>query len=107
MTVTVLDHAPVPGDAGPVTAEEHGCPDPELPERAHMGLPVRVMPVQDTTELRCQTSATLQGSADRNGAFGCDVGESGSVGCSLGAPQDSSAGAPNFPIWASGAGLDA
>src|ERR1700730_10977112 len=34
MTVTVLDRALVTGDAGLVTGEEHGRPDPEVPERA-------------------------------------------------------------------------
>jgi transposase len=34
MTVTVLARALVTGDAGRVTGEEHGRPDPEVPERA-------------------------------------------------------------------------
>ena len=34
MTVTVVDGALVTGDAGRVTGEEHGRPDPEVPERA-------------------------------------------------------------------------
>ena len=34
MTVTVVDRALVTGDAGRVTGEEHGRPDPEVPERA-------------------------------------------------------------------------
>jgi transposase-like protein len=34
MTVTVLDRALVTGDAGRVTGEERGRPDPEVPERA-------------------------------------------------------------------------
>ena len=34
MTMTVLDRAPVSGDAGRVTGEEHGRPDPEVPEKA-------------------------------------------------------------------------
>ncbi len=34
MTVTVLDRALVSGDAGRVTGEEHGRPDPEVPEKA-------------------------------------------------------------------------
>src|ERR1039457_2588094 len=34
MTMTVLDHAPVTGDAGRVTGERQERPDPEVPERA-------------------------------------------------------------------------
>src|ERR1700751_6028005 len=34
MTVTVLDRAPVSGDAGRVPGEAHGRPDPEVPEKA-------------------------------------------------------------------------
>jgi transposase len=34
MTVTVVDRALVTGDAGRVTGEEHGCPDPEVPGKA-------------------------------------------------------------------------
>ena len=34
MTMTVLDRAPVTGDAGRVTGERHERPDPEVPERA-------------------------------------------------------------------------
>jgi transposase len=34
MTVTVVDRGLVAGDAGRVTGEEHGRPDPEVPERA-------------------------------------------------------------------------
>ena len=34
MTVTVVNRALVTGDAGRVTGEEHGRPDPEVPERA-------------------------------------------------------------------------
>jgi transposase len=34
MTMTVLDHAPVTGDAGRVTGERQDRPDPEVPERA-------------------------------------------------------------------------
>jgi transposase len=34
MTVTVLDRALVSGDAGRVTGEEQGRPDPEVPEKA-------------------------------------------------------------------------
>jgi transposase len=33
MTMTVLDHAPVAGNAGRVTGEQER-PDPEVPERA-------------------------------------------------------------------------
>src|ERR1039457_2689679 len=33
MTMTVLDHAPVTGDAGRVTGERQERPDPEVPER--------------------------------------------------------------------------
>ena len=32
--MTVLDQAPVTGDAGQVTGERQGRPDPEVPERA-------------------------------------------------------------------------
>ena len=32
--MTVLDHAPVTGDAGRVTGERQERPDPEVPERA-------------------------------------------------------------------------
>src|SRR5258705_314977 len=35
MTATVLDRALVAGDAGQVTGERQGRPDPEVPERAH------------------------------------------------------------------------
>ncbi len=34
MTVTVLDRAPVAGDAGGVTGERPERPDPQVPERA-------------------------------------------------------------------------
>jgi transposase len=34
MTMTVLDRAPVTGDAGRVTGERQERPDPEVPERA-------------------------------------------------------------------------
>jgi hypothetical protein len=34
MTITVLDRAPVTGDAGRVTGERQERPDPEVPERA-------------------------------------------------------------------------
>jgi transposase len=34
MTLTVLDQAPVTGDAGRVTGERQERPDPEVPERA-------------------------------------------------------------------------
>jgi transposase len=34
MTTTVLDQPPVTGDAGGVTGERPGRPDPEVPERA-------------------------------------------------------------------------
>jgi transposase-like protein len=34
MTMTVLDRAPVTGDAGGVTGEQRERPDPEVPERA-------------------------------------------------------------------------
>ena len=34
MTMTVLDRAPVAGDAGGVTGERPERPDPEVPERA-------------------------------------------------------------------------
>jgi transposase len=34
MTRTVLDRAPVAGDAGRVTGERHERPDPEVPEKA-------------------------------------------------------------------------
>ena len=34
MTMTVLDRAPVAGDAGRVTGERQERPDPEVPERA-------------------------------------------------------------------------
>jgi len=37
MTMTVLDQAPVTGDAGRVTGERQERPDPEVPERARPG----------------------------------------------------------------------
>ena len=37
MTLTLLDHAPVTGDAGRVTGERQERPDPEVPEKARRG----------------------------------------------------------------------
>jgi hypothetical protein len=61
MTVTVLDRAPVSGDAGRVTGEEHGRPDPEVPEKARLrcdsGSRRAVGVPQRAARLRAHTSA--------------------------------------------------